>query len=145
MPIDLFLNNDYGTYQDTVTVNIYANHFQDIIAFQSSLNWDPAILNFVGVSDFGIKDFDEENFGLSDILKGHLRFLWQPEDAEAISLPDSTIIFSAHFEVKSEVPKSTVIDFNDKVSNPPFSNEFYNDQLDQVEQIDQARSWRPAG
>lgn len=125
-PVNLYANSDFGMQGDTVSIDIEVNAFADIISFQASLNWDPAMLSYVNVSDFGIKDFGENSFGTTTTDQGHLRFLWEPSDALPLTVSDGTILFSAHFKIITNTPQDVPINFTDQVSNPAFSIEFAN-------------------
>jgi hypothetical protein len=59
-----------------------------------------------------------------------VRFLWEPDNASAISLADSSVIFSVFFEVISDEFTSTQIGFTDNVTDPPFQIEFANSNYD---------------
>ncbi len=124
--VDLYANNGFGMPGDTVEIYIKVNDFTDILSFQASLNWDPTNLKYIGVSDFGIKDFSESNFGIVNAGLGHVRFLWEPKDATAISEEDSTILFVVHFEIITNAPETVPIGFTDKISTPAFPIEFAN-------------------
>ena len=123
-PVDLYVTNSVEATGNIGSVEIKVNKFSDIISFQASINWDPGLLVFVEVSDFGIKDLSEDNFGTSDADKGHIRFVWEPDDAKALTVDDSTILFVAKFEFIPEEPQEVPITLTDVVSNPPFPIEF---------------------
>lgn len=129
-PVDLYGSSGYGLMGDIIKIDIQVNEFTDIIAFQASLNWDPGLLRFISVSDFGIKDFGENSFGLTNADKGHVRFLWEPADAIAITESDSTRLFSASFEILSDQAQSVTIGYVDVISNPAFPLEFANDNFE---------------
>ena len=129
-PVDLIATDTFGIVGQEVTIDIKVNGFTDIISFQASINWDPAIIGFVEVSNFGIKDLDINNFGTSSADQGHVRFLWEPQDAVAVTLEDGSVLFSATFQVLSDNQTTVIIDFEDKVSTDPFPIEFANNNYD---------------
>ncbi len=96
-PVDLYAGHAKGLQGDTISINIMVNSFTDIISFQASINWDVMLLKYIGVSDFGIKDLGENNFGITTADQGHVRFLWEPVDVKARTVEDCTILFSARF------------------------------------------------
>ena len=114
------------------TVEIKVNSFMDVISFQGSVNWDPTSLVFAGVSDFGIKDFDADNFGTTSADEGHVRFVWEPNDAVAVSADDSTVLFSIQFEFISNEPQEVPISFTDITSDPAFPIEFANGSFEVI-------------
>ena len=123
-PVDLYVTNSIEATGNIGSVEIKVNKFTDVISFQASINWDPNFLVFVEVSNFGIKDLSEDNFGISDADNGHIRFVWEPADANALTVDDSTILFVAKFEFIPEEPQEVPITFTDVVSSPPFPIEF---------------------
>lgn len=125
-PIDLFMSNSIEATGNIGSVEIKVKNFSDIISFQASINWDPSLLAFAGVSDFGISDLNEDNFGTVDAGKGHVRFVWEPSNATALTLDDSTTIFVAKFEFIANDPQEVPIGFSDTISNPSFPIEFAN-------------------
>ncbi len=131
-PADLYITRSFGTKGDIISLHIKANNFQNILSFQASINWDPTALAYSGVSDFGIKDFGEQNFGTANAGKGHVRFIWEPQDATAISIDDSTTVFTIQFEIIADQSGDVSIGFIDTVSNPAFPIEFANSSFDVV-------------
>ena len=123
-PIDLYSANGFGIAGDTLVMAIKTNHFQNVISFQASVNWDPAAISYLGVSDFGIVDFGQNSFGTTMVDQGHLRFLWEPTDGIAKSLADSTILFVVRFKIISTQPVNITLGFVDKVSSSPYPVEF---------------------
>lgn len=66
--VSLYATDEHVIIGDILSVKIKVNGFSDIISFQSSINWDPAVLKYVGVSDFGIRDLGESNFGGKSVV-----------------------------------------------------------------------------
>ena len=129
-PVDLYATNSVEATGNIGTIEIKVNTFTDIISFQASINWDPTLLVFVGVSDFGITDFNENNFGTATSSEGHVRFVWEPSDATAIALDDSTVLFSVQFEFISNQPQEVPVGFTDITSEPSFPIEFANSSFE---------------
>ncbi len=130
--IDLYASTDTESIGDMASIDIRVNNFSDIISFQASINWDPDLMTFTGVTNFGIADFNEENFGDASIHQGHLRFVWEPEDANERTLADSTILFTANFELKVTDPSPILVGFIDETSNPAFPIEFANSNSEKI-------------
>lgn len=124
--VSLYTTNEYVVIGEILSVNIKVNGFSDVISFQSSINWDPTVLNYVGVSDFGITDFSESNFGITKAPQGHVRFLWEPSNSTPLSVDNATILFSVQFEIITQITQETSIGFVDLTSTPAFPTEFAN-------------------
>lgn len=129
-PVDLYTTSGVGVIGNVIKVEVKANSFTDIIAFQASLNWDPTLLKYIGVGDFGINDFGENSFGTTSTSLGHLRFLWEPSDAIALTVSDSTVLFSASFEIISDQAQNVSIGYVDIASGDGFIVEFANDNYE---------------
>lgn len=125
-PVDLYATNSTEATGNIGSVEIKVNGFTDLISFQASINWDPTLLVFVGVSEFGIKDFNADDFGTTTSDQGHVRFVWEPNDAIALTIADSTVLFSVQFEFISNEPQEVPISFTDITSDPAFPIEFAN-------------------
>ncbi len=60
---------------DTVCVSITVENFQDIVAMQASVNFNPFLLEFTDIDDISpILDLNENNFGFSQVDSGLFRF-----------------------------------------------------------------------
>ncbi len=129
-PVELIAMDTVGILGKEFNVDIKVNSFTNIIAMQASINWNPDILAYQGVSNFGLPYFDADDFGITAADQGHVRFLWEPDDATAVSLEDSSLLFSVTFEVLSDELASTEIGFSDNVSDPPFQIEIANANYD---------------
>jgi len=125
--VSLYSTHTIGKVGTEITFDIQVNGFTNIIACQASINWNPALLKFTGVSDFGIQYLTVADFGTTNADKGHVRFLWEPDDAIPVSKTDSVIIFRIHFELLSGAGQTADISFIDNQFNYPveFANADY--------------------
>lgn len=133
LAVDLYATTHVGSMGDVVNIQVKTNKFTNIISFQASLNWDPTLLAFINVADFGIKDFSDQSFGTSNASQGHIRFVWEPSDANPVTFDDSTVLFTAQFEIISDQPQEAPIGFSDIISIPPFPVEFANGSYEILE------------
>jgi hypothetical protein len=124
--VELYIPDTAILLGNTATIEIRVNNFSDIISMQGSINWDPTGATFVDVSAFGLKDLGVNSFGTTRAEEGHIRFVWEPSDAVAQTLPDSSILFAVNFESTGVVPYEITMDFEDKISATPFPIEFAN-------------------
>lgn len=70
-------------------------NFDDIIAYQFSLNWDPAIWTYQGVQNIAIPGANIGNFNIGLVDAGGLIFEW--DSPSPVNLPDNSIIFDVCF------------------------------------------------
>lgn len=84
---------------DTVCLPLMVENFEEIVAMQASINFNPFLLEFTDVTDISpILGLNENNFGLSQIDSGIFRFNFF-NASEPFTLPDSSSMFSLCFEV----------------------------------------------
>lgn len=122
--IELYASDTVGVVGNEISIAIKVNNFTDVITYQASINWDATLMAFREVGAFGLPYFDSNDFGTDAADQGHVRFLWEPEDATTRTLADSSVLFSATFEILSDGQSADTITFTDKVSAIPFEIEF---------------------
>jgi len=99
--VHLFLSEISGTVGDTVTVDLRVKNFTDISAMQLTVDWETSALQFISVHSFGEQSMLETDFQANDV-EGYLSMLWYEPDLMAISLADSSVVFSMDFEIKDQ-------------------------------------------
>ncbi|HNX07559.1 MAG TPA: cohesin domain-containing protein, partial [Bacteroidales bacterium] len=80
-------------------VPVRAVDFINIVSAQGTLQFDPSILTFVSVQDFGFTSLSAGNFGTSQTSTGKLMFMWTDPDLGGESLPDSAVLFTIRFNI----------------------------------------------
>ena len=95
-----------GPTDGDVTINLVAKRFTDLITFQFAIAWDPTILAFQSVDNFGLEALEENAFGTTEALdQGKLGVIWITEDfINGNSLEEGDVIFSINFKRLSFVP-----------------------------------------
>ncbi|MCE7923785.1 MAG: T9SS C-terminal target domain-containing protein [Haliscomenobacteraceae bacterium CHB4] len=84
---------------ETVCVDISVADFNNIVAGQYSMSWDPSVINFQQVQNFGLPGLTSANFGTSQVSSGLLSFAWFDQNATGVTLPDNSVLFEICFEV----------------------------------------------
>lgn len=114
------VNNATGQFEDTITVDVRATGFKDVLTMQFGLQWDTSYLKFVDITNFGLPNLDKRSFGYPGIgiaSAGQLIVLWLTEDLVApVDLPDDSILFSIQLLVTTKLPVSTKVNFSRDVS-----------------------------
>lgn len=93
-----------------IVVVLTANNFEQMVAMQFSLNWDPTVLEFKEVGDFNIPDLTVNSFNTTVAESGELSVAWFDPDVDGHTITDGTNIFSLTFTKLSEVPTSLFFD-----------------------------------
>ena len=125
------LTVDQGT---SFNVDMTVASFEDIITMQFTVEWNPAVLQFQEVEDFGLTDLDLPDFGVSPSLveQGKLTLAWSPEvPINGFSLEDSTILFSIKFLPIGNAGDTTSIVFSDD----PTLREIADSSLSPIENV----------
>jgi hypothetical protein len=107
----------------TYVANIKVAGFKSIIAVNMASSWDPAVLSFDSIGNFGLALNRNDHFGLlSEMKNGKLRCVWQ-EGLTGVSLKDGTTLFSIYFKVVGQPGTKTPISFIDIKETPTLERE----------------------
>ncbi len=89
-----------GIAGDVVCVDLSVQNFISLGLTQYSINWNPNVLDYVGLQDpntldgFGIDSYDDSNAD-----QGYITINWSSTTAVGNSLADSTVMYSLCFEL----------------------------------------------
>ena len=83
-----------GLTDEDVTINLVSKKFSGITSFQFELIWDPAILSYQSVGNFGLEGLEDKSFGQQDDGSG-LKVLWiTNEFTTGTTIEEGAVIFS---------------------------------------------------
>ena len=83
---------------NTVCLPLYVNNFKDIVAAQGAVSWDPSVLNYKNVENFGLPGLNEFAFG--DGQNGSLNFAWfESSGQSSATLTNGAIFCDVCFDV----------------------------------------------
>lgn len=97
-----------------VCLDVTARDFNDIIAAQYSMKWDPAVLAFQKVTGFGMPSMSDQNFGTQQTGNGILTFLWYDPQVQGVRVPNNAVIYQVCFKVTGESGDKTYFRFVNK-------------------------------
>lgn len=83
----------------TATARVTISGFSQVTSAQFTLAWDPAVLRYVGVGDYGLRGLAAGSFGTPLTGSGKLTFAWYDPGGVGVTLADGTVLFTASFEV----------------------------------------------
>jgi len=109
-----------------IVVVMTVSNFEQMVAMQFSLNWDPSILAFKEIGDFNLQDLSEGSFNTEIVEGGELSVAWFDSSVSGRSLEDGTDIFAITFTKLSEVPTAFFFD------NTPTKIEFVSFPFNEV-------------
>jgi hypothetical protein len=101
-----------GSQGEAFVGEIRVADYSLVQAFQFSLSWDPAILEFGEVFDFGVPALGGNSFGLFR-EQGRLSVIWDSSTLDGESLEDGAVLFRLSFLVLGEDGASSAIQFGD--------------------------------
>ncbi|MEM8523578.1 MAG: T9SS type A sorting domain-containing protein [Bacteroidota bacterium] len=109
--------DDHETrWREQIEVDISVFDFKKITSFQFALNWNPSLLSFKGVRNVNeqLTSYDlESSFNTSPQFteEGRLVTVWADLiNFQALTLPDSSVLFSVVFEVITRVDRTTTVE-----------------------------------
>lgn len=96
----------------TIEVLIKCEDFVDLIGIQTSIQWDPDVLNFIEFGEFNLHGLTQGNFGISTDL-GIMTMSWEDSLLNGVTLSDGSTLFVLQFQVLGEPGAETTVDFAD--------------------------------
>lgn len=96
---------------DQVCVDVTTKKFDNILAFQYSLAWDPAVLSFSEVNNFSLPGLSSSSF--ANPAADRLTTSWFNEDLAGITLPNNHTLYSVCFTVSGTSGDQSDLDFTD--------------------------------
>jgi hypothetical protein len=82
-----------------ITVPVKVGNFTDIVSAQGTIQFDPSIITYVSVQQFGLTGMNGSSFGTSGTGTGKLTFSWYDGTLAGVTLADSTVLFSITFNI----------------------------------------------
>ena len=101
-----------GNPGDTVCIDFTVQDFDEITRMQYTINWEPNVMQFIGVQDFNLTSLSNVNFLDDQVLSlGVLGVEW--ELAAGASVTDGTSIFTACFKLIGDPDDCTQVSFDE--------------------------------
>lgn len=95
---------------ETYEVTFTAQDFYDMLAYQTTIEFDTNILTFVGLNtNDAVRDLSANSFGLTQVEAGIITTLWYT--ANELDLDNGTELFTLSFEAQQDTPLSHVLNF----------------------------------
>lgn len=101
-----------GKPGETVCIDFTVQDFEDLVRFQTTIVWEPTILEFQNVQGFNLAGLGNQNFYSTEALTiGVLGMEWGSIDG--VSVPDGTTIFSICFTIIGDPDECATINFDE--------------------------------
>ncbi|MBL7827191.1 MAG: T9SS type A sorting domain-containing protein [Saprospiraceae bacterium] len=94
---------------------VRVTNFDSIVSMQFVLRWNPAVLKFLTVDQFGLPTLGSGNFNtLRALDSGYVRLVWEgPNSFPGTSVPDETTIFRMRYNVIGQDTSSSQVKFTE--------------------------------
>ncbi len=96
-----------------ISVNVRANGMSSLVGIQFSVNWDPEVLEYTGVSNIVLEGAPEQNFNRTQLDSGRIGYLEADLSLLGFDLPDSVVLFSLDFMPRTNNSEVTEISFGE--------------------------------
>ena len=120
--VSLIMENQQATQGSQITVPIKVKDFNNIISVQGTIQFNPLILSYASVQNFGLPDMNFNSFGTTQSANGKITFSWYQTQLIGQNLPDSAVIFTLKFNVIGNTGQTSPLTF----SNSPTVLEIIN-------------------
>jgi hypothetical protein len=95
----LFGDSVQGPQAAIDTVYVRVRNFTDMVSAQGSLQWDPLVAGYLGITGIGLPSMNMGNFGLTQVNQGKLSFSWNDPNLQGVTLADSAIVFGLRMQL----------------------------------------------
>lgn len=109
--VSLIMPQRSGLNGTQITIPVKVKDFSNIISTQGTIQFDPAIVSYVSVQNFGLPGMNAASFGTTQTATGKLAFTWFDGTLLGVSLADSTTIFSITFNIIGTAGQTSALSF----------------------------------
>ena len=103
---------------ESVCLEVAGSRMSQVVAMQFSLVWDPQVLEFSEVKDFGLPNLSQENFGDAFIEEGALTFVYLAPAGQ--ELAGELSFFTLCFTAVGSAGASSPVSFSDRPTGIEF-------------------------
>ncbi len=107
---------------ETVCVAVEPKGFEQILSMQYSMSWNPNVLKFKEVRNFGLNGMSVQSFGTHLTSKGFLTFSWYDPALRGFSKPDGTKLYEVCFEAVGNIGDKSPFEFGGKPTTIEVAN-----------------------
>lgn len=106
----LFLSIDDQTAiaGETVCTPVRAKGFNSLLSMQYTVAWNPDVLTFKGVKDFGLPYLSIQNFGTTRVEQGVMPVAWIDNALKGVTVSTGNPLYTICFEAKAGGQSSPV-------------------------------------
>ena len=98
-PVRFEVSSHAAKPHEVVKVKVSVGGFTEVTTAQFTLGWDPAVLRFLGIADFGLDSLSAGNFGMDTCGDGRLAFSWDNPAGIGVRMTDGATLLTVNFEI----------------------------------------------
>jgi hypothetical protein len=102
-----------------VEVPIRATNFKDLISTKFTLKWNPSVIGFIDVSNYGVPglSISSNSFGTNNTQNGMLTFNWNDPTRQGKTISDTATLFKVRFYTTNATNTQTQITFTNDLTS----------------------------
>ncbi|MBV6656111.1 MAG: hypothetical protein KI786_20265 [Mameliella sp.] len=104
----LSIDNQNAKAGEQVCTTVRAKGFNSLLSMQYTIAWDPDVLTFKGLRDFGLPHLSVQNFGTTRVLEGVMPVAWIDNALKGVTVSNGNPLYSVCFEAKASGTSSPV-------------------------------------
>jgi hypothetical protein len=131
--ITLKIENKEAAVGEVICLNVTGSNFRRILSTQYTVQWDPAVLTFSGLTNFKLPYMTKENFGLQSAEKGLITCMWIDNSLKGVNLVDDSSLYQICFKVVGKSGTASGIKFTQKPT--PFESVNLEEKLVTIQPI----------
>jgi len=105
-------SDESGANGSQLCSDVTVDLFDCIVSAQYSMHFDPSVLEYTSVTNFGLPDMTSSNFGAVNASSGTLTFAWLDPSTTGVSVPNGTVIYSVCFNVIGSSGQTSPLSFD---------------------------------
>jgi hypothetical protein len=114
--VSLQASRHFAQPGETVTAKVQGSGLSRLTSVQLTLEWDPAVLRYLGTGHYGIPDLSAANFWTGLAASGKLALSWDETAANGVTLPDGTVLFTVSFAAIGPMGSASTVALADSMA-----------------------------
>jgi len=111
--VSIYIEDVATTANSSISVDVKVANFTGVAGAQFSLNWDPAELQYTGVSNLALNAVEDGNFNRNLTEQGKLGYIVADMSLAGFDLEDGSVLFTVEFDVIGLDNSRAEINFSD--------------------------------
>jgi hypothetical protein len=104
----LSIDNQTAAAGETVCTPVRAKGFNSLLSMQYTVAWNPDVLTFKGLKDFGLPYLSIQNFGTTRVQEGVMPVAWIDNALKGVTVSAGNPLYTICFEAKASGQSSPV-------------------------------------